>query len=92
MPCNRPVTAYYSDKLNESGKRSLTFRQQNRYSGSDPDYSLAIHIPCGRCLGCKADQSLMWSIRCYHESQLHDQCSFITLTYDDAHLPQDGKI
>ena len=34
----------------------------------------------------------MWSIRAYHESTLHDQNSFITLTYDDDHLPKDGCI
>lgn len=92
MSCNRPVVAYYSDKLNESGKRSLVFNQNQRYQGGDVNYTQPIEIACGKCLGCKADQSLMWSIRSYHESTLHDQNCFLTLTYDDAHLPQDGKI
>ena len=34
----------------------------------------------------------MWSIRCYHESTEYDFNSFLTLTYDDDHLPQDNKI
>jgi hypothetical protein len=34
----------------------------------------------------------MWSIRAYHESTLHDFNSFLTLTYDDDHLPADGKL
>ena len=29
----------------------------------------------------------MWAVRCYHESQLHDRNMFITLTYDDDHVP-----
>ena len=51
-----------------------------------------IELPCGKCLGCRADQALMWSIRAYHESTLHSKNSFLTLTYDDDHLPDDGKI
>lgn len=51
-----------------------------------------LRVPCGTCEGCRADQSLMWSIRAYHESTLHFKNSFITLTYDDDHLPSDGKI
>jgi len=93
MSCNLPITAYYSDKLNtETGKRSLTFNQKFAYNGSDPTIPRVLAVPCGKCHGCRADQSLMWSIRGYHESQDHTQNSFLTLTYDDEHLPADGKI
>lgn len=93
MPCNRPITAYYSAKVNEgTGKRSLVFNRGQSYKGSDLRYSAPLEISCGKCHGCKADQALMWSIRSYHEASLHQQNSFITLTYDDAHLPEDGKI
>lgn len=34
----------------------------------------------------------MWSFRCLCEAQMHEQNSFITLTYNDDHLPQDGSI
>ena len=51
-----------------------------------------LFIPCGKCEGCRADQSLMWAIRCYHESQGWMKNCFLTLTYDDDHLPSDGKI
>ena len=27
-----------------------------------------------------------------HEAQLHDRCSFVTLTYDDEHLPEDHSL
>lgn len=93
MPCNLPITAYYSDKVNpETGKRSLTFNQKYAYNGADPTIPRVLAVPCGKCRGCRVDQSLMWSIRGYHESQEHAQNSFITLTYDDANLPRDGKI
>lgn len=93
MPCNRPIPAYYANEVNEkTGKRGLTFIPRNRYLGSDLNYTSPIEVPCSKCVGCKADQSLMWSIRAYHESSLYEQNSFVTLTYDDKNLPADGKI
>ena len=93
MACNKSVKAYYSKTVNEgSGKRSLVFNRRDRYLGNDSRYAGSLEIPCGKCLGCKTDQSLMWSIRAYHESTLHEQNCFVTLTYDEEHLPKDGKI
>ena len=34
----------------------------------------------------------MWATRCVAEAQLHEQNSFITLTYADEHLPWDGSL
>lgn len=49
-------------------------------------------LPCGRCFGCRLDRSKMWAIRCMHERQMHDVSSFVTLTYDDSHLPIGGSL
>lgn len=92
MACNRPIPAYYSRDINESGKRGLTFNPKYAYNGPLKEYREFLSIPCNKCAGCKADQALMWSIRAYHESTLHEQNCFLTLTYDDDHLPIDGKI
>lgn len=98
MPCNFPSTAYYSSKVNpETGKRSLVFNQRESYKGSATnEFGISLEsplsVPCGKCRGCRADQSLMWSIRAYHESQEHEQNSFVTLTYDADRLPSDGLI
>lgn len=54
-----------------------------------------MELPCGRCVGCRLDKSRDWALRCYHEAQLYDyginNC-FITLTYDQEHLPYDGSL
>lgn len=92
MSCNKPIPCWYSNFVNESGKRPLTFNGRDRYDGWDPKYKDPLSVGCGKCQGCKSDQALMWSIRGYHEASLHDQSCFVTLTYDDAHLPCDGKI
>lgn len=49
-------------------------------------------IPCGQCIGCRLERSRQWAIRCLHESQCHWRNCFITLTYDDVHLPKDGQL
>lgn len=50
-------------------------------------------LPCGRCTGCKIDRSEQWAMRCVHEAQLYGpRNSFITLTYDDQHVPTDYSV
>lgn len=77
---------WQSAERNPSGKRSIVFRRDQAL------VDRPVVVPCGKCEGCRSDQALMWSVRAYHESLYHKQNSFLTLTYDDAHLPKDGKI
>ncbi|UPW41664.1 replication initiator protein [Peromfec virus RodF8_28] len=46
-------------------------------------------IPCGTCLGCRVDKSREWANRLLLEKEYYpdDQVYFITLTYDDDHVP-----
>lgn len=48
--------------------------------------------PCGSCLGCRLERARQWAMRCVHESQMHEQNCFITLTYDPKFLPPDKSI
>lgn len=34
----------------------------------------------------------MWAVRCVHESQMHNENSMVTLTYDDEHLPKNSSL
>lgn len=47
-----------------------------------------IEIPCGKCIGCRLQQSREWATRIMLESQDHDENWFVTLTYDDDHVPE----
>ena len=47
-----------------------------------------IPIPCGQCIGCRIDYSKQWATRCMLESQYHDENYFLTLTYDEEHVPR----
>jgi len=48
-----------------------------------------INLPCGRCIGCRLEKSRQWAVRCVHEAQLHQENSFITLTFNQS-CPLDG--
>lgn len=41
---------------------------------------------------CRLAYSREWAIRITHEAQMHSRNCFITLTYDDAHLPRFGQL
>lgn len=59
------------------------------YNGTDDTITTAfIEIPCGHCAGCRADQAKEWADRLMMESQFHDSMYFVTLTYDEEHLPR----
>lgn len=79
MPCYRSKPAW---ELKQGG---ITFKGQ---LDREPDY----FIDCGKCEGCRARARTDWAVRIYHETQSWDRNCFITLTYDDEHLPDDKKI
>ena len=85
MPCYRPIDAYRSRYKNHNGKQRITF---NRADSA----GIKITLPCGQCIGCRLERSRQWAIRCTHEAQMHDDNSFITLTYNDENLPDDGSL
>ena len=81
MPCYSPLTAYYSKDIGRSGKRGITFDRNASFTG------VPINVPCGQCVGCKLERSRQWAMRIVHEAQCHTANVFLTLTYDDDHLP-----
>lgn len=61
--------------------------------GLDPiKYPDGLTVPCGKCLGCKIKKRSEWSMRCIHELTQHEKACFLTLTYDDRHLPTDFRV
>ena len=90
MACFHPITGYRSESVNPgSGKRSIVFdRRKASYGGVVGEPQIA----CGQCIGCRLERSRQWAIRCVHEAQLHERNCFITLTYDNDHLPSGGTL
>lgn len=86
MPCYSPLQAWRGS-LNESGKRSIVFKRS-----AAKKFGSEISLPCGQCIGCRLERSRQWAMRCVHESELYDRNCFVTLTYDEKHLPKDGSV
>lgn len=87
MPCYYPMKGWRSRERHPvTGKRKIVF---NRNEGF---VDLPVVIPCGQCVGCRLERSRQWAIRCVHEASLYDKNCFITLTYDDLHLPVGGSL
>lgn len=47
-----------------------------------------IRVPCGRCFACQMNKARDWSFRIMNETRLHDESIFVTLTYNEEHLPR----
>jgi len=86
MPCFYPLQAWRSRVASSNGKHPPVF--DVKYGFEDRPLTL----PCGRCIGCRLERSRQWAIRCYHESTLHDDNCFLTLTYSEENLPVDGSL
>lgn len=52
----------------------------------------AIPFPCGKCLHCRINQARIWTHRILLELPCHNKSAFVTLTYDDDHLPEGGDL
>lgn len=82
MPCYNPLTAY------QCSGGDIVFVDTLRRN----DVVKTLSLPCGQCIGCRLERSRQWAMRCMHEATLHSENSFVTLTYDDAHLPASGSL
>lgn len=87
MQCTKPIIGWYGDQ-GPNGKRRLVFKRPP----TSPNISGDLEIPCGRCIDCRLEYSRQWAIRCMHEAQLHRHNCFLTLTYDNDHLPINGTL
>jgi hypothetical protein len=83
MGCNFPIEAYQPP----GGGRLIFNRKYGQKQGLN-----RIDVPCNNCMGCKMDYTRQWAMRCTHEASLHEDNAFITLTYDEEHVPSDGSL
>lgn len=91
MPCYTPLVAYeitakHNQKAN--GKKTILFQRPQTTIYKE------VQIQCGQCIGCRLKRSTIWATRIMHEISTtpNETASFITLTYDDKHLPSDSSL
>lgn len=79
MPCFSPLRAFRT-------REGITFSRAHSLTGAPLD------LPCGQCVGCRLERSRQWAVRCLHEKKQWTNNCFITLTYDEKHLPANGSL
>lgn len=99
MTCYEPIVAYSVGKKKNGALKLLFAKGNNRYSDvfydekgiSHPEYEKLL-LPCGHCIGCLMKRSRDWTIRLVHEMEYSTCASFVTLTYDEEHVPRSKYI
>lgn len=86
MVCYSPLQGWFSIERTKNGKRAIVFNSR------DGLRDRPVSVPCGQCIGCRLERSRQWAVRCVHEAQCHTDNCFITLTYNDEHLPYDRSL
>jgi hypothetical protein len=81
MPCYHPITGYprHGGGITWNPREALILQN-------------SMTVPCGQCMGCRIDKKRQWATRIVHEASLYKQNSFITLTYDEQHIPPTGTL
>lgn len=80
------ITAHDIAKVTDNPKK---IRKNKNYKRLITTY---IEIPCGKCIGCRLDYAQSWANRCMLESKYHEESYFLTLTYDDEHVPKTSYV
>lgn len=88
MSCNHPLYSYW--RTDSSGTRDKVFAKDHSqpfmYVNGNL-YTEKIELPCGQCMACRLKYSRDWATRCMLEAQQWQHNYFVTLTYDDSHVP-----
>lgn len=94
MACTNPILAYVKSTDPITGKKSLSFvaRIDANYRTISSRYGKenTFFLPCGKCPSCRKDRAKIWAVRCCLEASQYERNSFITLTYEQNHLPKGG--
>lgn len=87
--CTAPLAFYRALELDGTPMENiqLTLKKPENMDGYEK-----IKMPCGKCAECRKAQSREWAVRCCLEMQMHEQNTFLTLTYDDENLPWNGGL
>lgn len=80
MMCLRPVKINLSDEQRAVRSEKVNMPLEYRFA-------TCIYVPCGKCEACLTNRRSQWTFRLKQELKQAESCNFITLTYDDVHLP-----
>lgn len=75
MECISPL------KASQDSEGNIVYNSRKALPGL-----IGFQFECRKCLPCRLNQAREKAVRCYHESKMHGDSIFLTLTYDDEHL------
>lgn len=95
MSCYKPLIRLYNPDDREQSGRVYSLARFSQLSGKQLKYEDLMYnpnvmlIPCGQCIGCRIRQREDWTTRIELEARDYpkEEVWFITLTYDDEHVP-----
>lgn len=95
MSCYKPLIRLYNPDNKETSGRVYSLARFSELSGKQLRYEDLMYnpkvmlIPCGQCIGCRIRQREDWTTRIELEARDYpkEEVWFITLTYDDEHVP-----
>lgn len=89
MVCFNPIRGFQIiNQKTEKGKQLIIFNE-NQINGRP---YVCMDLACGQCIGCRIDKSREWAARCVNEASQFEYNCFITLTYDEENLPENGSL
>lgn len=86
------VTGYDAKAIIIDGKGHRTVVDRDPGFTGDKILRNPIEIPCGKCFGCRLKRARDWSVRMMLESEYHEENWFVTLTYNNDHLPMNEYV
>ena len=95
MSCCKPLIRLYNPNDREQSGRVYSLARFSQLSGKQLKYEDLMYnpkimlVPCGQCIGCRIRQREDWTTRIELEARDYpkEEVWFITLTYDDDHVP-----
>lgn len=91
MACGSAMVAHRTRSRTRTGKFAMKFLcKATSFQGRwGPDLMV---LPCRQCIQCRLEKSRQAAVRLIHELKFHPYSGFLTLTYDDEHLPQSRSL
>lgn len=86
MACFHQLPAWRSRSLTGERRFGITFQKSEAWT------DLPMNLPCGKCIGCRIQRAQEWGTRVMNELKAAGPSAFVTLTYDDEHLPPGGTL
>lgn len=86
MTCYHPMEA-----ARLPGEKPLVYKKGQRPKTLSQGWE-SLELPCGQCRGCRLDRSKQMAVRAVHEALMHEENSFLTLTYAPENEPWGGTL